>query len=77
MLEFHYKDQDHSSKKCKSKHQRVPDHVHETKEQFSTDFGGVKSTAAATVPSLTEQASLPLALASNAAESVWSSGTIQ
>ena len=74
MLEFHYEEQDHSHKKRKSKHQRVSDQT--AKEHFSIDFGGVESSAAA-VPSLTEQASLPLASASNAAESIWNSGTIQ
>ena len=49
----------------------MPDQT--AKEHFNIDFESI----AASVPSLTEQASLPLALASNAAESVWNSGTIQ
>jgi hypothetical protein len=76
MLEFHYEQQDHSSssKKHKSKHQGVPSR--ET-TNFSIDFGGVESSPTAAVPSLMEQASLPIASSSNAVESVWNSGTIQ
>lgn len=76
MLEFHYEEQDHRSKKHKSKHQRVVPGHETAKEHFSIDFGGAESTAAATVPSLTKQASLPTASASNAAETLWNSDTL-
>lgn len=72
MLEFHYEEQGHCSnpgeRKHESKHQlqRVPGHA----KNF--DFGGIETAAA--IPSLTEQASLPVTSASSAVQSLWSTG---
>ena len=76
MLEFHYEEQDHGSKRHKSKHQRVPSYE-TAKEHVGINIGGGESTTAATVPSLTKQASLPISSAVNPVESMWNSGTMQ